>query len=117
MTNKRSSAAKQRYADQKAAQAASAEAANLESAPKSGRFIATVVIECIGNMIGEVEERLEFDECWNDAGAEAMRDDDAECEGYQDDADVEEAVTDSPVAGSDAAEVVSFIVNLSLVSI
>jgi hypothetical protein len=53
-----------------------------------------------------VEERLESDECWNDAGAEAMRDD--ECEGYQDDADVEEAVTDSPVAGSDAAEVVSF---------
>jgi hypothetical protein len=49
----------------------------------------------------------------NDAGAEAMRDDDG-CEGYQDDADVEEAVTDSPVAGSDAAEVV-LIVNLSLV--
>jgi hypothetical protein len=38
-------AAKQRYADQKAA---GAEAANLESAPKSGRFIATVVIECTG---------------------------------------------------------------------
>jgi hypothetical protein len=31
-------------------QAASAEAANLESAPKSGRFIATVVIERIGKL-------------------------------------------------------------------
>jgi hypothetical protein len=40
-----------------------------------------------------------------------MRDDDTNHEGYQDDADVEEAVTDSPVAGSDTAEVVSFIVN------
>jgi hypothetical protein len=30
------------------AAAAAREAANLESAPKSGRFIATVVIECIG---------------------------------------------------------------------
>jgi hypothetical protein len=49
------------------------------------------------------------------AGAEAMRDDAGE--GYRRRHDVEEAATDSPVAGSDAAEVVSFIVNLSLVSI
>jgi hypothetical protein len=60
MTNK-SSAAKQRYADR--CSSCERRGHNLESTP-SGRFIATV-LNAIGNMIGEVEERLEFDECWN----------------------------------------------------